>query len=93
MSRVSLILLLCCSIAACGGNDQLQVPDPPKVVRVVVKEYVDIPAELDADCYDEAAREQSYGEALRLANLRRESLSECNGRAAKRRALRGKAAP
>lgn len=55
---------------------------PPKVetVTVTVTELVGIPPKLTGDCYDEAPREQTQGEAKRLANLRHDALAECTGR-------------
>lgn len=79
-------------LAACVPKPELIVPDAPEIVRVAVDRYVALPAELTADCYDEGAKEQTYGEAKRLANLRRESLAECNARWAKVRALQPKEA-
>lgn len=81
------------ALAACGPKPELIVPEsPPEIVRVAVDRYVPLPAELTGDCYDEPAKEQVYSEAKRLANLRRESLAECNARWAKVRALQPKEA-
>ncbi len=79
MSRI-LPLLLALTLAACQSDDGLQVPDPPSIVRVPVEKIVAVPAELTADCGNEEPREQSYGEALRLANARAAYLEECTAR-------------
>lgn len=88
-AAVAAVLLL----AACQ-SDELIVPEkPPEIVRVAVKEPVSLcpdggaKCDLLRDCYDEKAKEQTYGEAKRLANLRTESIAECNARWAKVRAL------
>lgn len=83
-------------LAACG-QDELIVPEkPPEIVRVTVEVPVSLCAkggtdcDLLRDCHDEAAKEQTYGEAKRLANLRTESIAECNQRWRKVRALQPK---
>lgn len=80
-------------LAGCR-SDELIVPEkPPEIVRVAVKEPVSLcpgggdKCELLRDCYNETAKEQTYGEAKRLANLRAESIAECNARWAKVRSL------
>lgn len=83
-------LLTCALLAACGAKPELVVPDAPKIVRVAVTKHVALPAELTGDCYNEPAKEQTYAEAKRLANLRAESIAECNKRWAKVRALQPK---
>lgn len=72
-------------LVGCAGNPPL--PEPPKVVRVPVKEFVAVPAELSKPCAEVAKKGNSYGEAIRLANQRLASLQECNKRLAEIRAL------
>lgn len=69
---IALIILL---LAGCASR-------PPKVetVYVTVEKMVEVPEELSRDCYDEPAKEQTYAEAKRLANLRKEALAECTKR-------------
>lgn len=74
-------------LSACATKPEIVIPDTPKIVRVTVKEYVRVPEELLESCYDENPREQTYGEALRLANLRKASVAKCNSDKAKIRAL------
>ncbi len=86
------VFVMAAMLAACQTKPALRVDPAPKIVRVHVPVYVPMPPELNADCYNERAREQTYGESLRLANLRDASIAECNARAAKRRELERKAA-
>lgn len=92
---VALVLLL----AACGAKPEVVVPDAPKIVRVEVKVPVSMCPEggsacdLLRDCYNEPAKFQTYNEAKRVANLRAESIAECNKRWAKVRALQPLAGP
>lgn len=74
-------------LAGCGPKPELVIPDAPEIVRVVVDRYVALPAELTVDCTDEKPRESTYGEAKRLALVRREYLEECTSRMRKIRAL------
>lgn len=73
-----------------AGCDKTLRPDPPpKIVRVEVKVPVSLCPDggsdcaLLRDCYNEPAKEQTYHEAKRLANLRDASIKECNARLAK----------
>jgi len=92
-------LLIICAVAALAGcgHEAIKPADRPPVVALpetvtkVVREYVQPPAELTADCYDEPAKEQTNAEALRLALLRKESLAECTARMHKIRGLGAKA--
>jgi len=83
MWRAAPLIVLAC----CGATCQ---PRPPKVetVFVTVEKTVAVPEELTRDCYNEPAKEQSYGEAKRVANLRDASLDECTGRMRKIRDLK-----
>ena len=84
---LALIVLL---LAGCA-HDALKVA-PPTIVRVEVPVPVSLCPEgggdcaLLKDCYNEAAKEQTYHEGKRLANLRDASIEECNARWAKVRA-------
>lgn len=81
--------LTCLLLAACG-HETIKIDPMPEIVYVPVDRYVslcvddkgkpDPKCKLLAACYDEAPREQSFNEAKRLANLRKESIAECNGR-------------
>lgn len=89
-----LTLALSALLLAGCRSEELVVPEkPPEIVRVSVEVPVALcpgggdKCELLRDCYDEKAKEQTYGEAKRLANLRTESIAECNARWAKVRAL------
>ena len=79
MRRASLILLL---LAGCQS-----VPDAPETVYVTVEKIVPVPAALVARCDEVAKRENTYGEAVRLANARLESLKACNAKLAEIEAL------
>lgn len=78
---IALIVLL---LAACRPD--VKIDPPPKIVRVTVEVPVSLcpeggaDCELLRDCYDEPAKTQTYGEAKRLANLRKDSIAECNKR-------------
>jgi hypothetical protein len=87
LSRSTWSLAAVLLLAACQSDEGLQVPDPPKIVRVEVEKLVAVPEELTRDCGDEKPREQSYGEALRLANARGAYLDECTARMRKIRGL------
>lgn len=78
----------------CGCSRTLRPDPPPKIVRVEAKVPVSLCPEggsdcaLLRDCYNERAKEQSYAEAKRLANLRDASIEQdCNARWAKVRAM------
>lgn len=86
-------------LAGCA-RDVIKVYEPPKIVKVPVKELVSLCPEggsdcaLLRDCYNEEPREQSYAEAKRLANLRDASIEDdCNKRWEKVRAMQPKAKP
>lgn len=84
MRRPALIVLVI--LLALAGCQSCPVV-PPKVVHVTVEKIVPVPAELTADCDPVPKRDNSLGEAVRLANSRGASLAECNGRMARIRAL------
>ena len=62
------------------GCKTTEPPNPPQVIEVVVTKYVPVPADLAADCMNEAPRSQTYQEAKRLAIKRGEYLAECTER-------------
>lgn len=72
--RLALALTLAL-LAGCASR-------PPKVetITVTVERIVPVPADLTRDCADEAPRDQTNGEAKRLANVRKLALDECTGR-------------
>ena len=84
MRRPPLILLFI--LLALAGCQSCPVA-PPKVVHVTVEKIVKVPAELSVDCDPVPKRENSLGEAVRLANSRGASLAECNARMARIRSL------
>lgn len=55
-------------------------PVLPKTVEVEVVRVVPVPEELSRDCDPVPKREDSYAEAIRLANARAASLAECSAR-------------
>lgn len=75
---------------AAGCTHNPPMPEPPKVVRVTVKEMVAVPAELTQPCDEIAKKGNTYGEAIRLANARKASIQECNKRMAEIRELGNK---
>ena len=81
---VALILLL----SGCKTAEPQK--QPPQVIEVVVTKYVPVPADLAADCMNEAPRSQTYQEAKRLAIKRGEYLAECTERMQRIRALGGR---
>ena len=87
MIRLMWLGLMVALLAGCQGNRRDDPPVVPKVVEVVVTKYVPIPAELAADCANEAAREQTYAEAKRLALKRADYLEECTARMRRIRGL------
>jgi hypothetical protein len=77
----------------CGFTTCSRRPDPPKlpeVVHVPVKTFVALPPQLTVDCTDVVKRGNSYGEAIRLANSRKDALDECTKRMREIRALQPK---
>ncbi len=92
--KTMILLVAMLSLTGCPGNkDRIKIDPPPKIVRVTVDKPVSLcpkggsDCDLLRNCYNEPAKEQSYGEALRLANLRNASLVECDKRWAKVRSL------
>ena len=87
MSRLILLAPMVALLAGCPGNRRPDPPPVPKIVEVTVTKFVPVPADLTADCTNEAAREQTYAEAKRLALKRDEYLAECSARMKRIRAL------
>lgn len=79
---LALIAVLTCSAATCQRR-----PPNPEIVYVTVEKTVTVDERLTRDCHNEPAKEQTYLEAKRLANLRGASLDECTGRMREIRAL------
>lgn len=75
MRRVALILAALI-LSACASRG----PVVPEVVKVPVRVVVEVPEELTRDCDPVPKKKDSYGEAIRLANARAESLAECTDR-------------
>lgn len=82
MRRVALIVLLPL-LANCAHQATL-----PKTVEVEVVRVVPVPDELSRDCDPVPKREDSYAEAIRLANARGASLAECSARMKRIRELK-----
>lgn len=74
----SLPLILLALLAGCASNPPL--PKLPEIVRVPVVKIVPVPPELSAPCQAVAKRDNSVGEAVRLANARQAALEECDAR-------------
>lgn len=73
-----LSLIACLVLAGCATRAPL--PKLPEVVRVPVVKIVPVPPELAAPCQAVAKRDNSIGEAVRLANARQAALEECDKR-------------
>ncbi len=88
-----MILCLLALTGCAGSNDRIKIAPPPKIVRVTVEVPVSLcpkggsDCDLLRNCYNEKPKASTYGEALRLANLRNASIEECNKRWAKVRSL------
>ena len=52
----------------------------PEKVYITVEKIVTVPDELTKPCNEVTKRDNSYGEAVRLANARKASNEECSGR-------------
>lgn len=85
MRRTALIPLL--GLLCAFGSCQPKPVQPPKIVEVVVTKIVPVPPELSKDCIEVAKRDNSTGEAVRLANARKAANEECTGRMQKIRGL------
>ncbi len=86
------LAVLALLLTSCQTKPDLRVEPAPKIVRATVEVPVSLcpkggsDCELLRDCYNEPAKEQTYNEAKRLANLRDASIDECNKRWARVRA-------
>ncbi len=69
------------------GCQTIRPPVVPRIVRVPVEVIVPVPAQLTEPCDEVAKQDDTYGEALRLANARLASLKACNGKLAEIRGL------
>lgn len=76
MRALGLTLVAVALLAGCKTKG----PVVPSVVRVPVTTYVALPADLTRACDEVAKKEDTYAEAIRLANTRLASLKECNAR-------------
>lgn len=76
-------VLLVAAVTGC----QSRAPKPPQVVEKIIEKIVPVPAKLSAPCDLVARRDNTVGEAVRLANARLASLEECNKRMTEIRAL------
>lgn len=73
----SAALIACLMLAGCKT---CPIPKAPEVVEVVVTKTVPVPAELSRECDVPAKTGNTVGDAVSLANARREALEECNKR-------------
>lgn len=83
MRAAALTLLV---LAGCQTTPGL--PQPPKVVEVVVEKTVPVPASLTEPCQQPAKAANTVQEAVRLANERKAALDECSARMARIRGLK-----
>jgi hypothetical protein len=81
MRLAALIVLVL--LSACAHT-----PTIPKVVEVPVRVVVEVPEALTRDCDPVPKQRDTFGEAIRLANARAESLAECTARMRQIRALK-----
>ena len=72
-----LALILLPLLAACNKPDDIK---PPEIVYVTVDRYVALPSALVAPCPATAKRDNSVGEAVRLANARLADVKTCDAR-------------
>lgn len=82
--RANLLILLVLALAGCKT---CPIPKAPELVRVAVPTMVPVPAELTEPCTVISKRDNTVGEAVRLANARKAALDECSARMAQIRAL------
>ena len=82
MRAAALTLLV---LAGCQTTPDL--PQPPKVVEVVVEKMVPVPAALTEPCRQPEKKGNTVAEAVRLANERKAALDECSQRMARIRGL------
>jgi len=66
-------MILCIAMTACATS-------MPKEALVVVPQMVPVPDALTKPCDEVKKQEDTWGEAVRLANARKASLVECNAR-------------
>jgi hypothetical protein len=77
---IPLLALLACLPVLGGASCGETRVNMPAIVEVPVKVVVEVDPALTKPCYDEAPRNQTTEEAVRLAKLRKASLAECSGR-------------
>lgn len=81
------ILAVAAVLALTGCQTTPDLPQPPKVVEVVVEKVVPVPASLTEPCQQPAKAANTVQEAVRLANERKAALDECSARMARIRGL------
>lgn len=74
-------------LALAGCQTTPDLPQPPKVVEVVVEKIVPVPAALTEPCKRPAKQDTTVAEAVRLANERDAALAECSARMTRIRSL------
>ncbi|MBB1060411.1 Rz1-like lysis system protein LysC [Marilutibacter spongiae] len=80
----SAVLIAIALMAGCRSCPDIKVPE---LVRVPVPTMVPVPAELTEPCAQVAKRDNTVGEAVRLANARKAALEECSKRMSQIRSL------
>lgn len=70
------LLLLTCAFGSC----QTKPVQPPKVVEVVVEKIVPVPRELTEQVPVYQVQNQSVGEAVKAANVRKLGQEQCNAK-------------
>lgn len=81
------ILAVAAVLVLAGCQTTPDLPQPPKVVEVVVEKIVPVPAALTEPCQQPAKTANTVQEAVRLANERKAALDECSARLARIRGL------
>jgi hypothetical protein len=81
------IVALIAVLALAGCQSAPLLIQPPKVVEVVVEKIVPVPGLLTEPCKRPVKKQNTVGEAVRLANERDAALEECSARMARIRGL------
>ena len=81
------ILAVTALLVLAGCQTTPDLPQPPKVIEVVVEKMVPVPASLTEPCQQPAKAANTVHEAVRLANERKAALDECSRRMARIRGL------
>lgn len=82
------ILAVAAVLALAGCQTTPDLPQPPKVVEVVVEKIIPVPSQLTEPCNRPQNQGNTVAEAVRLANEREAALAECSARMARIRSLK-----